>query len=192
MDLLAYVQIEDLDKIAQDNGIVIPRLRGYRLMRDERPLTKEEIDAIKKDAEIEALAGLLHAVPFFSPSSRISNYNDRIRRIEGYYFVTDIDEKGDEYYSDIRWDRIHGKKRKALKLKIKKAHRRVEEQYNTWNKYAGREDVLYIHSRMGGGNWEYYDGRRELMSQPWFLDRVDDWWDGTYCDFYAKIKMEVE
>jgi hypothetical protein len=44
---------------------------------------------------------------------------------------------------------------------------------------------------MGGNNWEYYDGKKELMSQHWFLDRVDDWWDGTYCDFYAKIKKEV-
>jgi len=31
MDLGAYVQIEDLDKIAKENGIVVPRLRGYRL-----------------------------------------------------------------------------------------------------------------------------------------------------------------
>lgn len=60
-----------------------------------------------------------------------------------------------------------------------------------WNKYAGREDVLYIHSRMGGGNWKYWnaDKRTELMNQPWFLGRVDDCFDSTYCDFYAKIDV---
>ena len=188
MDLAAFIQIEDLGKIAQENGIEIPRLRGYRLMKDERPLAKEEIEEIKHDAAIEALRDLLHSVPFWSYTSHLSYYNERVRKREEYYFVTAIDEKGREYYSDIRWDRIHGKKRKILKLAIKKAHQRVEVQYNTWNKYAGKENVLYIHSRMGGGNWEYYDGKKELMSKPWFLDRVDDWWDSTYCDFYAKIK----
>lgn len=35
MDLGAYVNIEDLDAIAKANGIDIPRLRGYRLMKEE-------------------------------------------------------------------------------------------------------------------------------------------------------------
>jgi hypothetical protein len=188
MDLVAYVQIEDFGKIAQENGIEIPRLRGYRLMKDEKPLTKEEIEEIKNDATIEALRELLHSIPFWNYYSHISYYNNRTSKLEERYFVMSIDEKGYKHYSDIRWDRIHGKKRKILKYAIKKAHQRVEAQYGTWNKYAGKENVLYIHSRMGGNNWEYYDGKKELMSQHWFLDRVDDWWDGTYCDFYAKIK----
>lgn len=31
--------------------------------------------------------------------------------------------------------------------------------------------------------------KKELMSHPWFLDRVDDYYDSTYCDFYAKINI---
>ena len=38
MDIGAYVQIDDLDKIAKENGIEVPRLRGYRLMKDEKPV----------------------------------------------------------------------------------------------------------------------------------------------------------
>ena len=34
MDLGAYAQIGRLEKIAANNGIYIPRLRGYRLMKD--------------------------------------------------------------------------------------------------------------------------------------------------------------
>lgn len=30
MDLEAYINIEDLEQIAKENGIDIPRLRGYR------------------------------------------------------------------------------------------------------------------------------------------------------------------
>lgn len=42
---------------------------------------------------------------------------------------------------------------------------------------------------MGGYNWESYQKKKELMSHPWFLDRVDDYYDSTYCDFYAKINI---
>ena len=56
-----------------------------------------------------------------------------------------------------------------------------------WNKYVGRENVLYIHSRIGGTNWDYYNGN-ELTKQPWFLEKVDNYFDSTYCDIYALIK----
>ena len=47
MDLGAYMNIEELGEIAKDNGIEIPRIRGYRLMENEKPLSKEEIKEIK-------------------------------------------------------------------------------------------------------------------------------------------------
>ena len=43
MDLVAYKNIEDLGAIAQKNGIDVPRLRGYRLMAKQEPITDEEI-----------------------------------------------------------------------------------------------------------------------------------------------------
>ena len=89
---------------------------------------------------------------------------------------------------DIRWDRVHGKKRKAFKYVIKKAKKEVYQQYEMWNKYAGRSDVLYIHCRLGAGNWDYYKGWDIIESQPWFLDKVEDNFDNTYMDIYAKIK----
>lgn len=36
MDLGAYTRIEDLDKAVKANEIYVPRLRGYRLMINER------------------------------------------------------------------------------------------------------------------------------------------------------------
>jgi len=41
---------------------------------------------------------------------------------------------------------------------------------------------------MGGDNWRNFENKDSILKQPWFLDRVDDWWDSTYCDFYAKIQ----
>lgn len=59
-------------------------------------------------------------------------------------------------------------------------------QYETFNKYVGRDDVLMVHARIGGGNWEYYGGP-ELAKQPWFIEKVDDSYDNTYCDIYVQI-----
>ena len=42
MDLGAYIQIERLDAIAKANNIDIPRLRGYRLMSEVRPVSSDE------------------------------------------------------------------------------------------------------------------------------------------------------
>lgn len=188
MDLLAYAQIENLENIAKENGIEVPRLRGYRLMRDEEPLTQEEINRIKRDCEVGVAEELCTADPFWNPhanSHTFSYYTDYLRK---YYLVYEKEPDGYIRYTSIRWDRIHGKKRKILKFEIKKAHRRIQKQYDMWNKYAG-QNVLYIHARIGGYNWLDFGGN-ELEKQPWFLEHVDDWWDGTYCDIYSKIKEE--
>ena len=44
MDLYAYTQIEDLQAIADRNGISVPRCRGYRLMKNEERVTAEKIE----------------------------------------------------------------------------------------------------------------------------------------------------
>lgn len=189
MDLYAYLQINDLNKVAKENGIEIPRLRGYRLMKDERVYTQEEIDAIKRDAAIIAAERLCEADPDFSIDPDWYASGPKADRVKAKYLIGHKNEDGyGMKYTDIRWDRLHGKKRKNMKYVIKQMQRNVQCQFDTWNKYAGQENVLYIHSRMGGGNWEHYGDKASILNAPWFLDRVDDWWDYTYCDFYAKIK----
>lgn len=53
MNLAAYVNISNLEDIAKENNIVVPRLRGYELMKDHYPcnlkLTESER---KKDRNI--------------------------------------------------------------------------------------------------------------------------------------------
>ena len=80
---------------------------------------------------------------------------------------------------------------KEIKDSYRSMHHRLSELYwvaeNTrkqhaeWNKYAGRSDVLYIHSRIGGDCYDY-------EKEPWFLGCAVDSFDGTYCDIYAKIE----
>ena len=87
---------------------------------------------------------------------------------------------------DLKWDKIHGKRRKNVKFNLKKELKAAKKQYDTWNKYVGRKDILYIHARIGGDNWIYYEGYK-LEKEPWFLEKVDDYYDNTYCDIYARI-----
>ena len=187
MDLYAYAQIETLDQIAKNNGIEVPRLRGYRLMKNEETVTKEEINKLMKECAVGICEDLCCAEPFWNGDANCRSYSAWTDYLEHYYLVTHVDDNGHEKYVDIRWDRIHGWKRKVLKFEIKKKKRRIKEQFDLWNKYVGREDVLYIHSRIGGGNWDYYNGD-ELKKKDWFLDKIDDCFDGTYCDIYALIK----
>jgi len=68
---------------------------------------------------------------------------------------------------------------------MKTSKREVEKNFAAFNKYCGRKDILYIHARIGGGNWPNYCA--EVETQPWFVEKVDDAFDSTYCDIYAKI-----
>lgn len=187
MDLKAYMQIDDLEKIAKDNNIEVPRLRGYRLMEDEEFVSKEEIKEMMEDCEIRTCEHLCCAEPFWNGNANCYEYSSWTDYLCEYYLVKKIEEDGYKKYTDIRWDRIHGWKRKILKFEIKKQKRRIQKQFDMWNKYVGKKNVLYIHARIGGGNWDCYGGN-ELMKEPWFLDRVDDCYDETYCDIYALIK----
>lgn len=188
MDLMAYMQIGDLEEIAKNNGIEVPRLRGYRLMADEAPVSEEEIRRIMKEAEIDVCQELCRANPFWTPDAALS-YSDYTDYLFGYYMVKAPKKPGEYHteYTAIRWDRIHGKKRRILKFEIKKRKRKIQEHAAMWNKYAGKENILYIHARIGGDNWSWYGGD-ELEKKPWFLGKADDYFDNSYCDIYARIK----
>lgn len=179
MDLGAYAQIEDLEKVAKANGIEVPRLRGYRLMSEEKPI---DMDNWLDEVDVWCLVYLCE-----------KQWNAKSH----CYWVTKQTDKKKRYYIDgyetdgdwsIRWDRIHGKHRKMLKTAIHNAKKEYIRQAETFNKYVGRKDVLFIHSRIGGNNWFYY--YKEVVNKPWFIERVDDAFDNTYCDIYARIKED--
>lgn len=186
MDLKAYAQIDDFGKIVKDNGIEVPRLRGYRLMKDEKPVNISEM-VVKKDIAISCVKYLCESGHWDSNALcyELSSYIDRLKK---YYLVAGKDEDGYTEYTDVRWDRIHGWKRKVLKTYIHNEMKRQTKQWEIWNKYAGRDDILYIHARIGGGNWAYYSD--QVANQPWFIEKIDDSFDSTYCDIYARIKLD--
>lgn len=181
MDLGAYVNIDDLDEVMKANNIEVPRLRGIRLMGDEQPLSKNDISESAKRIGLWDCQQACDSNFEWNPSW--FEYSSKTREIEKRYFVFENDNP-----VDIRWDKVHGKKRKLFKYNMRKAKQRVEEQYTLWNEYAGRNDVLYIHARIGAGNWGWYNCDEIVKDQPWFLDVVEDAFDCTYVDIYAKIE----
>lgn len=180
MDLGAYSNIEILEEVAKKNNIHVPRLRGYRLMKDEEVV---EINELYEGMDVEIVRRLVHKCPFWSYRSSCSQYDSYTDWLEEQYISKDKD--GTEY---IRWELIHGWKRRELKTAIHNEKNKFKKQYEVWNKYAGKDNVLYIHARIGGGNWPTY--YKEVVNQPWFLEKVDDGFDSTYCDIYAKIDSE--
>ena len=194
MDLYAYSQIDDLKEVAEKNSIEVPRLRGYRLMSEEPPITSTAIAETLKGIEMDVYERACTSCPRFKPDSHHHEYSTATDRLQDKYLIKEerretLDDGTERVYEEtvgFRWNLIHGKNKKALKLAIKQKKKRVLKSIETFNKYARRSDVLYIHARIGGGNWFYFKGY-ELEKEPWFLEKVDDWFDDTYCDIYAVI-----
>lgn len=192
MDIGAYQKKESLEHIAKENNIEVPRCRGYRLMKDEQPFTQEEIDEMLRNCEIDAVKSLCDSEPFWDPNSCCERWNADVWELWNYYLIRNPikEERGYQDFVGIRWDRIHGWKRRILKFKIKQAKKAIRKQHEIWNKYAGQEGIFYIHARIGGNNWLFYKGDTTVATQSWFLEKVDDCFDSTYCDIYAKINCD--
>lgn len=181
MDLGAYRNIgnENIEEIVRANDIFVPRLRGYRLMKGEELLTNDDY----VDIEVACCEELIESFPFWLPKSGASVWDEKVILREKYYL-----EKYEDFpkYGKVRWDRIHGWKRKVLKTHIHNTRKRFQKTIDAFNKYVGRDDILCIHARIGGGNWRWYCN--QVQNQPWFIEKVDDPYDSTYCDIYAKLK----
>lgn len=202
MDLYAYLQIEDYDALAKANGIEIPRLRGYRWMENEKCLSEEDIENCLNEARARAYEHVLTADPPFSinPEYYILSYTTDQRKKKyliqeeqtRVYYPPDNPE-GKSYTTTVikglRWDLLHGKRRKAVKYYLKKELRYEKHQLAVWNKYAGQKNVLYIHARLGTSNWSNTTWE-DFRKSSWFLDGCDDASDRSYCDIYAKIDPE--
>lgn len=180
MDLYAYANIDRLEEIMKKNDIVVPRLRGLRLMSEEEVVPDKNIKDDFHHMEVDECEQLLRATPLYKVNSNIHTYS------------WETDRKIAKYIKNgrVMWDKIHGRFRKNLKFAIKMKKKAIEKQYKTFNKYVGRKDILMIHARVGGDNWTYYDCHKDVATKSWFIEKVDDFFDRTYCDIYVKIPKE--
>ena len=187
MDLYAYTQIDSLHDILSSTGVDVPRLRGLRLMLEEEPISDEDIAEAIHDEQMYVAERIIQSVPKWSPNSNVTRYNWETDRACRKYLVHDADGK----VTDVRWELIHGQHKKNMKHAMKIAKRRVLDSFGTFNRYAGRDDILCVHARIGGRNWGYYNRGGAVSGSDAFIEKVDDMFDDTYCDIYLRIDPKL-
>lgn len=187
MDLFAYTQINSLYDILGSTGVDVPRLRGLRLMLEEEPISDDDIAEKIREEQMYVAERAIQSIPKWSPNSNVTRYNLETDRACRKYLVYDADGK----ITDIRWELIHGQHRRNMKHAMKIAKRRVLDSFGTFNRYAGRDDILCVHARIGGGNWSYYNRGGVVSGSDAFIEKVDDMFDDTYCDIYLRIDPKL-
>lgn len=178
MDLYAFSQIENLQELLEKMNIEIPRLRGLRLMKVEEPITDEELKKNLNEVLIEHAEYILTS-DYFDTGWMSHTYPTPPNKKK--YIIYDKDDN----VVAIRWDKLHGKKRKQLKYMLKQYQKGYYEQMKLFSSFCGK-DVLYVHARIGSDNWEYYECDY-ITKYPQYITRCDDFYDGTYCDIYFDL-----
>ena len=180
MDLYAYSQINDLQHFLEENKIVIPRLRGLRLMKEEEVVTDEDA---KKRIESEkteyAITWLQQRMDWCWSSDRADRHHKS--------FIYKKDESGERKPVAVDFSKVHGKARKHIKFRWKQITKAFTEQFDVWNKYVGK-NVPYVHARLGSTNWSDY---KIDTTHPMFLEHIDDAWDTSYCDIYYDLDKGI-
>lgn len=152
----------------------IPRARAIEMMSDNEPLLSDTVSELKKQSELDIYKRACTSDPLFTPDAYIHEYSDKTNAVQKKF----LDKNG-----ELKWNLVHGKGRKRIKFAIKKANKKIDKFRELWNKYAGKKDVACVRARIGG----YYWDKQDIENKPWFLEKVDDWFDETYCYIFCKI-----
>lgn len=187
MDLFAYTQIDSLYDILGSTGVDVPRLRGLRLMLEENPVPDTDIAEAIREEQMYVAERVIQSIPKWSPNSNVTRYSRETDRECRKYLVYGKDGR----VTDIRWNLIHGQHRRNMKHALKTVKRRVLDSFGTFNRYAGRDDILCVHARIGGRNWSYYNRGGAVSGNDAFIEKVDDMFDNTYCDIYLRIDPKI-
>lgn len=171
------------------NNIEVPRLRGCRWMKEEDVIDEEKIYQLIESAKAEVFEDAITSNPRFHPEhTKCYIWDWKTNMLRKKYLICDQDGN----IEGIRWNLIHGKNKKRIKLALKHQAKAIRKSIETFNKYAGRDDILCVHARIGSSNWHYFDADKTVATNPAFLEKVDDWFDCTYCDIYFKLQNEKD
>lgn len=174
-----------LTGILDELQLQIPRLRGLSLMKYDQPLTKEkELEYIRL-LEASTVRELLEDSPRWKLRPNPCELDAYWVSWKVYNKYLKITDSHAEY---VKWENLHGKKKNQAKYWIKKNKKAYYAQYDLYNKYAGRPDVLCVSSRIGS-TWEE-SGGREIENHPAFLGEAVSWFDPTFCEIYLKFDPE--
>ena len=90
MDLGAYANIEDLQQLAEKNGIDMPRCRGYRLMKNEKPISNKEIEDIGNNNALDVINNKYFASEYLGSGIIATCFNEAYdRKRKKYAYIKD-------------------------------------------------------------------------------------------------------
>lgn len=174
MDFGALAQKDKLKPIAKKNHINVDNVCGYRLMKNEKPITEKDIDDFAEQ------------MVFIYMQSKLG--------FGSYPCDNLVDEKKHKLFllnmnntSQFNWKKRNDKFGIHLKGVKKRIINQVKKQTEIFNKYCG-QNVLYIHAQLGKDNIYSNINHLYYNDKDWYLDSCDDTYDSEYCDIYAKIK----
>ena len=162
-----------LKKLMERNYINVPFPADYEVMTYESPLTDKQIRTCINNHTVCLLEERL--------PDKIKNMRPRVYSVSRSLPSFDVERL------NIHWNlmSIHGRFKKRLKFDIKMSSRNIMSQYQMFNKYAGRDDVICIYSHLRKADT---DTICELKRQPYFLDRIPHYdGDETYYFVYCKL-----
>ena len=166
--------------MVKSNGIEIPRVRGYRLMKDEDPISEEEIIEQVNSIYVSEVENVIGEVREFG----MVMYRGLDDEEKEQYFVLD----SDGWPVKVKLESFHGKQKRRVKTLYYLVNKVVRRQWEMWNRYAGQKDVLYIHAKQGRINWSNTTWK-DFQKKDWFIAAIDDSFDSCYCDIYARLKV---
>ena len=176
-----------LDAINIDLRDAIPTVSWVQIMEVQKEIPQEEIQMAIKENEIENIVGLIdndkrwNDPRLESTSSGYMRYPKRCRYVKY--------DKDTESETSVVWENIHGKHRKTAKFLCKKGRKRIINNFNTFNKYVGRDDVVCLNLLINTFN--KYSFAKDLTKHPAFIEWVSGGFDADYCDMYFKIDPQL-
>ena len=106
------------------------------------------------------------------------------------YMLSQSKDVGDyisKNYGDV--PRMRGVR--FMKLQGAEDYDEPTEQGRMYARHCGK-DVIYIHTRCGGSNYDYFEAGKWEESNPTFIESCDDDFDCTYRDHYFEAVLGDE
>lgn len=166
------------DLIAEVTGTSLISIQDIRFMRDEELYSEESIQDTINRNDMSVIKHLVMSKWSYNPKRFLGLFPELFKKYIDY-------DRFKKTGKGIIWENIHGKKRRVAKYETKKFHKSIRNQYETYNKYVGRDDVLYFHTIL---NNEQYN---KLCSSSSYIEDVADWFDPRYRDMYFKADPDV-
>ena len=157
------------------------------VMTTQRITTEQELKNAIKHNEIENIVGLIDNDQRWN-DSRIESTSSGYMRYPKRCRYVELD-RSTGLETSVKWENIHCKHRKIAKFLCKKGRKRILNNFNTFNKYVGRNDILRICLWTHTDDQHYF--AKNLIKHSSFVEQVCGACDDDYSNMYFKVDPQL-